>query len=59
VAKCVTGEGAAQMIRKQWIVRAGLRTGGQVAPDGAGGGGVYVDGGRMVGRFEVTMRPPV
>ena len=32
------------MIRKQWIVRAGIGPGGQVAPDGLGGGGVYVDG---------------
>jgi hypothetical protein len=59
VAKCVTGEGSAQMICKQWIVRAGIGPAGQVAPDGAGGGCVYVDGGRMVGRFQVTMRPPV
>jgi hypothetical protein len=59
VAKCVTGEGAAQMIGKQWIVILGIRAGGQVAPDSARGGGAYVYGGRMVGQFQVTMRPPV
>jgi hypothetical protein len=44
VTKCVTGERSVQMIRKQWVVRTGVGTGGQVTPDGLGCGAVYIHG---------------
>ena len=59
MAEGISGEGPVSLGDEQWVVGVGVGTGGQVVLDGTGGGGVYVDGGRMVGRFEGTMRPPV